>query len=70
MTDVKRRLREIENRKIELLMEMSEMNHAYDARISNLREEYAELDSEHYLLKLRCIGGGRSPLSHLGDEEP
>ena len=58
--DADRRLREIEDRKIEILMEIAQVNRAFDGRISRLREEYAELDSEHYLLKLQRISRGRS----------
>jgi hypothetical protein len=64
------RLREIEDRKIEILMEIAEINGKCDARMARLNEEYAELDAEHYLLRLQGIRGGRPSMSHEGDGEP
>jgi len=50
---------EIEDRKIEILMEIAELNREYDERVSILREEYAELDAEYYLLRLQRMTGGQ-----------
>jgi hypothetical protein len=68
--DPLKRLRQIEDRKIEILMEIAEINGQYDERMSRLREEYAELDAEHYLLRLQSIRRGRSSTSRQGDGEP
>jgi hypothetical protein len=55
-----RRLSEIEDRKIEILLEIADINREYDERVSALREEYAELDAEYYEMRLeRMLGGGR-----------
>jgi hypothetical protein len=70
MTDVKRRLSDIEDRKIEILMELGDINREYDLRSTALREEYVELDAEHYRLKLLRIRDGGSRCSRRGDGEP
>jgi hypothetical protein len=54
-----RRLGEIEDRKIEILMEIAELNREYDERVSALREEYAELDAEYYQMRLERVLGER-----------
>lgn len=58
--DDQRKLRDIEDRKIEILMEIAEINREYDGRMSRLKDEYAELDAEHYGLRLKRIRSGRS----------
>ena len=55
----RRRLCEIEDRKIEILMEIAELNREYDERVSALREEYAELDAEYYEMRLERIFSDR-----------
>jgi hypothetical protein len=49
------RLREIEDRKIEILMEIAEINDNYSKKVSQLNSEYARLDEEHFHLKLDSI---------------
>ena len=46
------RLREIEERKIEILLEIGRVNDQYGEIVSRLDIEYRRLDAEHY--KLRC----------------
>lgn len=69
MTNIKQRLIKIEDRKIEILMEIAGLNREYDERMSALREEYAEIDSEHYLLQLQRLNGGGLTASQYGDGE-
>lgn len=64
-----RRLSRIEDRKVEILMEIAEMNREYDDRASALREEYAELDSEYFILRFERMTGGRRPIALPGDGE-
>jgi hypothetical protein len=49
------RLREIEDRKIELLQKTANMNKEYSDKILNLDSEYRKLDKEYYSLKLNLI---------------
>ena len=51
----KKRLREIEDRKIEILMEIGETNKEYNEKISSLDSEYKKLDKEYFTLKLDLI---------------
>ena len=46
------RLREIEDRKIEILLEIANINDNYKKKVSWLNSEYARLDKEYYQLKL------------------
>jgi hypothetical protein len=55
--DVRRRLNEIENRKIEILMETGKINAQYSEAVEQLNSEYEELDEEYYRLRLISIGG-------------
>jgi predicted transcriptional regulator len=57
MDDVKRRLKEIENRKIEILMETGKINAKYNETMEQLNSEYEELDEECYRLRMRSIRG-------------
>ena len=50
-----KRLREIEDRKIEILLEIADINDIYNKVVSQLNSEYALLDKEYYLLKLELI---------------
>ena len=51
-----KRLKEIEDRKIEILLEIADINDNYDKQVSRLNSEYARLDKEYYHLKLELIG--------------
>jgi hypothetical protein len=53
--DLNRRLREIEDRKIEILLEISAINEEYSMKVTELDSEYARLDEEHYQLSLLSI---------------
>ena len=49
------RLVEIEDRKIEILLEIGRVNKGYGETVSSLEYEYDELDSEHFRLKLELM---------------
>ncbi len=49
------RLKDIENRKIEILMEIGETNKGYSNKISRLQTEYKKLDKEQYHLLVEQI---------------
>jgi hypothetical protein len=49
------RLSEIEDRKIEILLEISNINDNYNEKVSRLNSEYARLDKEYYNLQLELI---------------
>ena len=49
------RLREIEDRKIEILLITVNINKEYSEEISNLDSEYRRLDKEYYALKMDLI---------------
>ncbi len=68
-TGRQRRLRWIEDRKIEILMELAEVNRDYDERVSSLREEYAELDSEYFTLRFERMRVGHPSMPLEGDGE-
>jgi hypothetical protein len=70
MTSTEEALRRIEDRKIEILLELGEINRDYDARVSSLRKEYAELDSEYFALRFERMTGDRPSLPLQGDGEP
>ena len=53
--DLNRRLREIEDRKIEILLEISAVNEEYSMKVTVLDSEYARLDEEYYQLSLLSI---------------
>lgn len=49
------RLREIEDKKIEILLEIANINNHCNKKVSQLNSEYAKLDKEYYYLKLELI---------------
>ena len=49
------RLEEIEDRKIEILLEIGKTNKRYNETITRLESEYGEIDEEHYRLRLEMI---------------
>ena len=49
------RIVEIEDRKIEILLEIGRVNKGYGETVSRLESEYDELDSEHFRLKLELM---------------
>ena len=49
------RLREIEDRKIEILLDIVRINDKYSEKISQLNSEYVLLDDEYYHIKLELI---------------
>lgn len=53
------RLRKIEDRKIEILMELAEAEEDDTGRIWKLNEEYARLDGEQFLIKMELLSRGR-----------
>ena len=69
-TERRRRLAWIEDRKIEILMEIAEINRDYDDRVSALREEYVELDTEYFVLRFERMTGDRPAVPLEGDGEP
>ncbi len=54
----KKRRREIEDRKIEILLETGKINKRYSEKISKLTSEYTQLDKEQYYLQLELITKG------------
>jgi hypothetical protein len=55
MTDVQRTLREIEDRKIEILLEIGSTNREYSTTMKDLEDEYSLLDAEHFSLRLEMM---------------
>ncbi|UCE38351.1 MAG: hypothetical protein JSW00_03690 [Thermoplasmata archaeon] len=53
--DKKIRLREIEDRKIEILLKTEKIGRCYSEEVSKLRSEYSQLDKEQYYLQLELI---------------
>ena len=51
MSEVDQMLRRIEDRKIEILLEIGDINRQYGERVSVLRAEYDRLDLEYYTLR-------------------
>ena len=49
------RLRDIENRKIEILLEIANINDIYSEKVSQLNSEYVLLHKEYYRLQLELI---------------
>lgn len=49
------RLNEIEDRKIEILLEISRINDSYNEKVSRLNSEYSRLHEEHYRLQTDLI---------------
>ncbi len=52
---IRERIGEIEDRKIEILMETGRTNDRYSETISRLDSEYRRLDAEHYQLRFELI---------------
>jgi hypothetical protein len=53
--DKQKRLKEIEDRKIEILLKIADINDIYNKKVSRLNSEYACLDKEYYYLKIELI---------------
>lgn len=53
---MEKRLREIEDRKIEILLEISDLNSRYEKDVSALNTEYEKLNREQYHIKVDIIG--------------
>ena len=53
---IQNRIREIEDRKIEILMEIATINKSYDEQVSELNSEYERIHKELYLLQIKKIG--------------
>jgi len=51
----KRRIQQIEDRKIEILMEIARINKIYGEQISELNSEYEILHRELYMLQMKVI---------------
>jgi hypothetical protein len=49
------RLKEIEDRKIEILLEIACINDYYGQKVSRLNSEYKQLSDEYYQLKMEMI---------------
>ena len=50
-----KRLCEIEDRKIEILMEIAKINDNYNEQVTRLNSEYTRLDKEYYELRSEMI---------------
>ena len=57
MNDVQQRLSELEDRRIEILMEIGEVNREYDERLTRLGSEYDRLTAEYYELRMDQMRG-------------
>jgi hypothetical protein len=55
MEELHERMRKIEDRRIEILLEIAEMNRDYDDNITRLNSEYEQLHEEHYRLHMDMI---------------
>ncbi len=56
---MQRRLVEIEDRKIEILLEIGRVNERYRETVSRLESEYERLDVEHFRLKVGLMMDGQ-----------
>jgi hypothetical protein len=54
-TEKRERIRQIEDRKIEILFEIARINKKYDEQVSILNSEYEELHKELYFLQVEMI---------------
>lgn len=59
MRDIHQRLSELEDRRIEILMEIGDINREYDDKISRLGSEYDRLSEEYYTLRMGQLMGRR-----------
>jgi hypothetical protein len=50
-----KRLREIEECKLEIILKIANLNDNYNEKISKLNTEYSKLDKEYYYLKIALI---------------
>ena len=66
----RRALRGNEDRRIDILIEIADINQEYDERVSALREEYEALGREYYRLRLERIADGRSSMPLPMDGQP
>lgn len=55
MMEKRKKIKEIEDRKIEILIEIASINKDYDEQISRLNSEYGRLHKELYLLQMDLI---------------
>lgn len=49
------RMKEIEDRKIEILLETGKLNNRYSETIERLNKEYEELNKEYFELKIKLM---------------
>jgi hypothetical protein len=52
---IRKRLGEIEDRKIEILLELGSTNERYDETVSRLDSEYRRLDDEYLRLRMELM---------------
>jgi len=52
---IKQRMKEIEDRKFEILVETGRINNRYSEYINRLNEEYRRLDEEYFSLQSELI---------------
>lgn len=53
--DIQKRLKEIEDRRIEILNEIADINKIYRKKISRFSAEFEKLGEEYYNLQLKLI---------------
>jgi hypothetical protein len=53
--NILKKIKEIEDRKIEILLEIANINNDYSEKVTRLNSEYVRLDEEYYHLKLELI---------------
>ena len=53
--DLQKRIKEIKNRKLEILLETANINKSYEEKVTSLNSEYTSLDKEQYLLQIELI---------------
>ena len=56
----RQRMEEIEDRKIEILIEIAKVNKNYDVRVTQLNYEYEQLHKEHYQIQMQMISNKRN----------
>ncbi len=57
------RIQQIEDRKIEILLEIASINQKYDDQVSLLNSEYEKLHKELYVLQIEKISRGSFKIS-------
>ena len=55
MLEKQKRMREIEDRKIEIFLEIANINRDYNQQVTQLNYEYEGLHREHYQLQIDLI---------------